>query len=92
MKLIDRIDQLFNLLTCRYVETPGELEAHLPGAVNQAGPGIFHIRISGRANRKKQEFGFDPTGERAKRIAARKAKSAENARLVDRVTRLESGR
>ena len=41
---------------------PDELEAQLPEALKTDQPGIFHIRINPIANRKKQQFGFDPTG------------------------------
>ena len=46
-----------------YVTTPEELEAALPDAMATSQPGIMHVRIAARANRKPQEFAFDPTAK-----------------------------
>jgi hypothetical protein len=60
------------------VTTPDELEAALPEALSTSEPGIFHIRISATANRKKQQFGFDPTGIQNKRALAKKGAPKSN--------------
>ena len=52
--------------------TPAELEAALPRAMALTGPAILHVRIDPQGRRKKQEFGFDPTGALAKRALAKK--------------------
>ena len=43
------------------------------------GPAILHVRIDPQGQRKKQEFGFDPTGVLAKRALAKKRKELEQA-------------
>ena len=56
-----------------------ELEATLPRAMAVVGPAILHVRIDPQGQRKKQEFGFDPTGVLAKRALAKKRKELEQA-------------